>query len=119
MIARSTLGGLCVAGALLAGCSTNYSFDLTTQPHGATVNPAGVRLTVGNAIGVTPLENDDPIDLDVAVELVSTAPHIMDIAPSGDPSEFVMWGLSAGVADVEVILDGQLEGLVEVEVLPR
>lgn len=108
-----------VAGSLLMGCAPEYRLELTTDDHGADVIGQHIAIPVGNAIGVTPLENDDPVDLEVDIELVSSAPSIMDVAATGDPREFVLWGISAGIADVEVLIDGELEDIIEVEVVPR
>jgi hypothetical protein len=109
-----------IAGSLLVGCGPEYSLGLTSDAHGADIEETLIAIPVGNAIGVQPLEDGDPLeDEEVFVELSSTAPSIMEVAETGDPSEFVLWGRSAGRADVEIIIDGQVEGVVEVEVLPR
>lgn len=108
-----------LAGSFAMGCAPEYRLELTTEDHGAEVVGQHIAIPVGNAIGVTPLEDDDPIDPEVAIELVSSAPSIMEIATTGEPREFVLWGISAGIADVEVLIDGELEEVIEVEVLPR
>ncbi len=109
-----------LATAFLVGCDSTYSFDLTTEPHGSIIDEQGITVIVGNAVGVTPLENDDRIDFDdTTVELFSTNADVMEIAPTGEVQEFVLWGVSAGLADVEVVIDGELDGFIEVEVLPR
>lgn len=118
----STLHTLALAlfgASFLVACSPEYSLEVTTEDHGAVVGDQSVSIEVGIAIGVTPLEDDDPIDEDVDVELVSSSRGIMEVAPTGEPREFVLWGVSPGIADVEVLIDGELGGIIAVEVTPR
>ncbi len=110
--------GIALACASMA-CSNEYTFDLVTERHGSTITDELVTIPVGNAIGVVPLENGDAFDEGTFVELESAAPAIMEVEATGDPTEFVLWGVSAGRADVEVFVDGDLAGFIEVEVSPR
>ncbi len=117
---RLTLRCLAFVGiCAIMGCSPSYSLELISEDHGAISEEQSLTLLVGNAVGVTPLENDNAIDEDARVELTSTSRRIMEVAGTQDPREFVVWGVAPGVAQVEVIIDGELEGIIDVEVAPR
>jgi hypothetical protein len=118
-IARAPLALLGTLAALLVGCRPDYSLGLTSDAHGADVQETRIEILVGNAIGVQPLEDGDPLDPEVLVELSSTSPEIAEVAETGDPAEFVVWGRAPGIADVEIRIDGEIENVVEVEVLAR
>ncbi len=119
IVHHSPLALAALALGVLAGCAPEYTLELTTEAHGATLQAQQVTIPVGNAIGVTPLEDDEPLDADVEVELVSSAPHVMNVASSGAGQQFVLWGVAPGDADLEVFVDGELGGVIAVDVLPR
>lgn len=119
MIRKLLALALVLSGGLLTGCSNTYSLELTTEDHGAVVDELGIQIPVGKAIGVAPLEDDDLIDEDTRVRLESTDRSIMEIEETGEFTEFVLWGVSVGGAEVEVFIDGERAGFIAVDVLPR
>ena len=124
---------LCVAAA---GCSSferiGFGFD-TVPPEGTVVAFDRIVLREGIAVGVTASPRDgsgDVMDEDTVVELQSTDPTVLGLAPAERDSScywgcsghedqganwhFVLYGVSVGHCSVAVRIDGEAEAEAEI-----
>ncbi|HVY46430.1 MAG TPA: hypothetical protein VHB21_11150, partial [Minicystis sp.] len=110
-----------LAAACTAGCDPFTRLDFqpeTDVPAGDRLASDHLELTEGRAIGVrvTPMAGDQPMDKDVVVELQTAAPDVADVGPSVDEGSFVVFGAGAGHTVFRVVVDGNDEGDLPVDV---
>jgi hypothetical protein len=124
---RSMLRGAAVVlfTAAAAGCGPQFD-HLEFIPDARTPVPVAVtykqiEVTVGISVGftATPMDGNEKLDEDVRVALQSTDPNIVGIDPGLKVRSFVMYGVSAGEAKINVDIDGDREGVIPVTVLPQ
>lgn len=121
------VAGLLGALGTLTGCSDDYSVALQLRSD-PPIEPALTRdravIGEGLAIGVLAraLEDDEPIDDEVSIDLVSTDTGVVDVRPGIDPGTFVLIGRRRGTATIDAFVDGErarpLQVVIEAQAAP-
>ncbi|MBI4705156.1 MAG: hypothetical protein HY744_28955 [Deltaproteobacteria bacterium] len=65
-----------------------------------------IRIRTGIAIGVRVTDDGEALDADAEVDMGSSAPEILSVAPTLESDVFVVWGVRPGSATVTLRVDG-------------
>lgn len=106
----------------ITGCGPSYSFDLIQDdPHGADFRSDELTLYEGRAVALELLEGGDPVDggEDVALHMVDGAVAGITRISTPKPHDFVVWGVGEGQTELQILVDGEVEHIVDVTVLPQ
>jgi len=124
---------------LSVGCSDFDRLEFepkSSPPASVTVTYEKITLIEGIAVGVraVPVDtDDDEMDEETVVDLISTSPTILGVSPGAEDDyytdeenrepaanwNFVLFGVSPGKASVTVSVDGERGGEIPVEVHPQ
>ena len=122
----STLAAIALLGALsaLTGCSDDYSVALLLQsdpPIEPTLARDRVVIGEGLAVGVRAraMEDDEPAEDDLLVDLASSDTGIVDVRPGIEPNTYVFIGRRRGTATVDAFVDGERARSIDVLVEPQ
>jgi hypothetical protein len=119
----------------MTGCSDVYTLAFSYEsgpPDNAVVSFDEIRIHEGIIVGVTarPLEDDEPMDTETTVRLVTDDSSVLGIAEGlfdGDAERddedanwsFVVYGAKAGSTSVTVYIDGERQGEIPAVVEPQ
>ena len=109
--------------AMLAGCAPDFSHveleALSTPPVPVSVRGSRVELPAGVAVAVKAelfSESARPYDDTYSLDLLSQDRVIFTTYPRAEPYEFVLVGVNPGETCMDVVIDGDAEGCVDVVV---
>ena len=109
--------------ALLAGCAPDFGHvelePLSTPPVPVSVRGSRVELPAGVAVAVKAelfSESARPYDDTNSLDLLSQDRVIFTTYPRAEPYEFVLVGVNPGETCMDVVIDGDAEGCVDVVV---
>ncbi len=117
------LFALGLSAAVLSGCGPDFERldfqNRTTPPVAVTVDYTNVTIPVGIAVGViaTPYAGGDPMDEDTLVELESDDTGVIGADRAIEHGSFVLYGVGAGTANINVRVDGDIQGSIPATVM--
>lgn len=117
--------GAALFAAAAAGCGPQFDhlefIPETRTPVPVAVTYKLIEIPVGIAVAftATPMDGEEKLDDEITVALQSTDPNVVGVDPGTKKRTFVLYGVSAGKAKINVDIDGDREGGIPVTVTGR
>ena len=104
------LGGLVAGATTLTGCSYDYWVQfqyLTAAPPDVVIEYERIQIPEGIAAAVlaTPMRDDDELDEDIPVDLVSRRANIIGADQGLESRQFVLYGVQPGTTWIDVYFE--------------